>query len=372
MLAGGQNYPAITVTVNVANGAAASVTNQVSVSGGGSGGNSAGDVTIIGLESQTISFGTLGSLPFGSATFSVSATSSSGLTVSFASTTPLTCSISNNTTVTLLATGKCTIEATQAGNTNYSAATPVDQSFQVTQASQTISFGTLGSLPFGSAAFSVSATSSSGLTVSFASATSLTCSISNNTTVTLLATGKCTIEATQAGNTNYSAATPVDQSFQVIQASQTISFGTLGNLPFGSATFSVSATSSSGLTVSFASTTPLTCSISNNTTVTLLATGKCTVEATQGGNTNYSAATPVDQSFQVFDTCDIGHKGITTVADVQSMIDEALGSSPAINDLNGDGIINIADAQIVINDAVGLGCAFRSTRSGLSIRGTNR
>ena len=204
MLAGGQNYPAITVTVNVANGAAASVTNQVSVSGGGSGGNSAGDVTIIGLESQTISFGTLGSLPFGSATFSVSATSSSGLTVSFASTTPLTCSISNNTTVTLLATGKCTIEATQAGNTNY------------------------------------------------------------------------------------------------------------------------------------------------------------------------SAATPVDQSFQVFDTCDIGHKGITTVADVQSMIDEALGSSPAINDLNGDGIINIADAQIVINDAVGLGCAFRSTRSGLSIRGTNR
>ena len=34
--------------------------------------------------------------------------------------------------MTLVTTGTCTIQATQAGNTNYKAAAPVDQSFLVT------------------------------------------------------------------------------------------------------------------------------------------------------------------------------------------------------------------------------------------------
>jgi hypothetical protein len=33
--------------------------------------------------------------------------------------------------------------------------------------------------------------------------------------VTLVAVGTCTIQATQAGNANWAAATPVSQSFQV-------------------------------------------------------------------------------------------------------------------------------------------------------------
>ena len=47
VLAGQSSYPPITVTVNVAGNAAASVINQVSVSGGGSGGTSASDSTTI-------------------------------------------------------------------------------------------------------------------------------------------------------------------------------------------------------------------------------------------------------------------------------------------------------------------------------------
>jgi hypothetical protein len=35
--------------------------------------------------------------------------------------------------VTLVAGGTCTIDAAQAGNADYTAAAPVDQSFQVTQ-----------------------------------------------------------------------------------------------------------------------------------------------------------------------------------------------------------------------------------------------
>jgi hypothetical protein len=199
--------------------------------------------------------------------------------------------------VTLAAAGTCTIQATQAGNANYAAATPVNQSFQVTQASQTITFGALSNQPFGTAPFAVSATASSGLAVSFASTTSAVCTTSG-TTVTLVAAGTCTIQATQAGNANYAAATPVNRSFQVTPESQTIVFGALSNLVFGTAPFAVAATASSGLTVSFNSQTTKVCGVSG-TTVTLLATGTCTIQATQAGNANWAAATPVNQSFQV-------------------------------------------------------------------------
>src|SRR5208283_1592808 len=117
---------------------------------------------------QTIAFGALSNQVLGTAPFTVSATASSGLAVSFASTTPAVCTVSG-ATVTLAAGGTCTIQATQAGNANYAAATSVNQSFQVTPGSQTITFGALSNQKLGTAPFAVGATASSGLAVSFAS-----------------------------------------------------------------------------------------------------------------------------------------------------------------------------------------------------------
>ncbi len=245
---------------------------------------------------QSITFGALSNQAFGTAPFAVSATASSGLTVIFASTTSTNCTVSG-TTVTLAAVGTCAIQATQAGNANWAAAAPVNQSFQVTQASQTITFGALSNKAFGTAPFAVSGTASSGLAVSFASTTSTICTVSG-ATVTLVAVGTCTIQATLAGNTNWSAATPVNQSLLVTQGSQTITFGVLTIQAFGTAPFAIIATSSSSLPVSFASTTSAVCTISG-TTVTLVAAGTCTIQATQSGNTNYAAAAPTTQSFQV-------------------------------------------------------------------------
>ena len=175
---------------------------------------------------------------------------------------------------------------------------------------QVIAFPYEPNLPLGTAPFTISATSmiyptplagpaSTNLTVSYASATPSVCTVSG-TTVTLAGGGTCTIQATQAGNSTYAAAPPVSQSFQVSsgQQSQTINFGALVNQALGAAPFTISATASSGLAVSFASTTPPVCTVSG-TTVTLVAVGTCTIQATQGGNVTYSAATPVDQSFQV-------------------------------------------------------------------------
>ncbi len=89
------------------------------------------------------------------------------------------------------------------------------------QASQTITFGALSNQVFGAAPFTVSASATSGLTVSFASTTASVCTVSG-TTVTLVAVGTCTIQATQAGNANWTTATPVNQSFPVSAATLTV------------------------------------------------------------------------------------------------------------------------------------------------------
>ena len=45
------------------------------------------------------------------------------------------------------------------------------------------------------------------------------------------------------------------------------------------------------------------------------------------------------------------------MADVQLIINEALGLIPAVEDLNGDGVVSVVDLQIIINAALGFGCA---------------
>jgi len=138
----------------------------------------------------------------------------------------------------------------------------------------------------------ISASASSGLPVSFASTTMPVCTVSG-TTVTIATVGTCSITATQPGNAAYAAAAPVIRSFTISQATQAITFNALGNVSFGATPFTISATSS-GLPVSLASTTLPVC-IVTGTTVTIVAAAVCSITASQPGNANYAAATPVVQ-----------------------------------------------------------------------------
>lgn len=85
--------------------------------------------------SQTITFGPIPAQVVG--TISLAATASSGLPISFASLTPSVCTVSG-ASANLAAPGTCTIQASQTGNGSYLAATPVNQSFQVSAAAFTI------------------------------------------------------------------------------------------------------------------------------------------------------------------------------------------------------------------------------------------
>lgn len=116
--------------------------------------------------------------------------------------------------------------------------------------------------------------------------------------MTILAAGTCSITASQGGdNVTWAAATPVIQSFTVNRASQTITFGVLPNRTY-EVSFTLSATSTSGLPVSFASTTSGECAISGSQ-VMLVGIGTCSITASQAGDTNYLAAATVIRTFLV-------------------------------------------------------------------------
>src|SRR5207237_53142 len=86
--------------------------------------------------------------------------------------------------------------------------------------------------------------------------------------------------------------------FSITKASQTITFGTLGNKTYGDAPFALTATSSSNLAVSYAVGATDNCTVSGST-VTITGAGACTVTAAQPGNANYNPATSVPQTFSI-------------------------------------------------------------------------
>jgi len=69
-----------------------------------------------------------------------------------------------------------------------------------------------------------------------------------------------------------------------------------------------------------------------------------------------SAAASASDSTTIMNPCDVNQYGTTTVADIQTVINEALGVGSVADDLNQDGVANVVDVQIVINSAMGLGC----------------
>lgn len=271
----------------------------------------------IAKASQTVTFSAPAGRRLDQSPFDISATASSGLAVAFASTTTSKCTVAG-TTVTLVAAGTCTIRASQAGNTNYLAASNVDRSFTISKGNQTITFGAISNQSLDQSPLTVAPTASSALAVTLTSQTTSICTVSG-LNVTLKAVGTCTVRAAQAGNTNWNAATNVDRSFSVTKGSQTITFGTIADRRRDQTPFSVSATASSALAPTFSSLTASVCTVSG-TSVSLLTLGTCTVRASQSGNANWNAATPVDRSFSV-------QKGDQTITFAQPT-DRPFGAAP--------------------------------------------
>jgi len=236
-------------------------------------------------NSQTITFPVIPTQTYGAAPITLTATASSGLPVSYTVLSgPAT--VSGNL-LTLTGAGFVTVEADQSGNSQYAPAPPVSQTFSVNQATQTITFtqNAPTSAPYNSS-FTVAATASSGLPVTFTSGGA--CSQVGATFTMTSGTGTCTVTASQPGDSNYLAAQPVNQSTTAQPATPTVSLtGLPATAPYQS-TFSLVATSNSGVTATLAATGK--CSISGTTVTITSGSGKCTVTAKWAATQNYLAA----------------------------------------------------------------------------------
>jgi subtilase family serine protease len=242
---------------------------------------------------QTITFAAMTAQPVLSS-YTLTASASSGLPITYKSTTPTICTISGSK-ANLLAVGYCGIEATQPGNSDYTAATSVGRNLQVVKASQTITFAAMTAQPVLST-YTLTATASSGLAVTYKTSTPTICTITGSS-AHLLAVGYCAITASQAGNSDFSAAASVGRNLQVVKASQTITFPAMTAQPVNT-TYPLPATASSGLTVTYTTTTPTICTISGGSAI-LNAVGYCGIYASQAGNSDYAAAPTVGRNLQV-------------------------------------------------------------------------
>ncbi|HEY1646661.1 MAG TPA: Ig-like domain repeat protein [Terracidiphilus sp.] len=269
----------------------------------GTGSASAASGSVTPRAPQTITFNNPGTQNFGT-TPTLAATASSGLTVTFSSSTTGVCTVTSGGALTFVSTGTCTINANQAGNTAYSAAAQVSQSFTVTAVAPgppTIGTGTSGNAQAtvsftppssngGASITSYTATSSpGGMTGSCAASPCTVTGLTNGTAYTFKVTATNSI-GTGSASAASGSVTP--------QASQTITFNNPGTQNFGT-TPTLTATASSGLTVTFSSTTTGVCAVTSGGALTFASTGTCTINANQAGNGTYSAAAQVSQSFTI-------------------------------------------------------------------------
>jgi hypothetical protein len=244
----------------------------------------------IGKADQQITFDALPDKKFGDADFNVSATASSNLVVSFSAGGDCTL---NGTEVHLTGAGSCTITASQDGDSTHNAATAIARTFAIGKADQQITFDALPDKTFADPDFSVSATASSSLVVSFAASGSCTLSGSQ---VHPTGAGLCTITASQDGDANINAASPVARTFSISKSDQQITLDALADKTFADPDFNVSATASSNLAVSFSANGDCTL---NGALVHLTGAGLCTITASQTGDDNYNAAASASRSFTI-------------------------------------------------------------------------
>ncbi len=250
----------------------------------------------VGKASQSITFPAMSARAYGDPDFSPGATASSGLTVVYSSNNEEVATIIAGQ-IHVVAAGTAVITASQPGNANYNAATAVQQTLTVTRSSQTITFPAPDPVTYGDADFNAGASASSGLTVTYTSGNPDVATVVGGL-IRITGAGTAVITASQAGDSNYDAAADVQRTLTVNKAPQAITFGPVPSCAFGDPDFSLSATSSSGLTVNFAGDNNAVATLSG-TTVHIEGAGSVTITASQPGNQNYLAAPEIQQTLVI-------------------------------------------------------------------------
>ncbi|MBG0860477.1 MAG: gliding motility-associated C-terminal domain-containing protein [Bacteroidales bacterium] len=235
---------------------------------------------------QVITFTTLPAKTYGDADFNISATASSGLSVSFSSGNTGVATIAGST-VHVVGGGESVITASQAGNSLWNPAPVVPQTLTVSKAPLTVTadnktkayLAPLPTLTFTITGFLFS-DDQSVLNILPDIQTPAT----QNSSV-----GDYEITISGGIDNSYYFNTYVPGTLTITKISQTITFTAFPERLLVNNTFTLAASSTSGLTVSFESLNPTIATVSG-TTLTGVSKGTAQIRAYNAGNVNYNAA----------------------------------------------------------------------------------
>ncbi len=175
-------------------------------------------------QTQTVTFNALAGVTYGVAPITLTASASSGLAVSFTVVSGPG-SISGNV-LTVAGAGSIVIQAAQGGNVTWAPASAT-QTLQVAMLSQVINFPALGDRTSSDGPLLLRATgggSTSPVTFSVLTSNATV----SGTTLTVTGLGAVTVRASQAADSNYSAAPDVTRTFQVTLGARALLAATAG------------------------------------------------------------------------------------------------------------------------------------------------
>lgn len=285
-------------------------------------------LTVVG-NPQVITFPAIPHKKLQDPDFALGATVNTGLALTYASSNLDVATIVGDK-VHIVGAGTTTITANQAGNATY-AATSLGVTLTVDQNTQAITFPNIAAKDATAADFDPGATTNSGLAITYTSSDLSVATIVAGK-IHIVGGGTTTITATQAGNTNIAAATPVSVQLVVNKINQTITFPAIAVKNPTDADFDLNATASSGLSVSYRSSNTAVATIVAGK-VHIVASGSAVITASQTGSAIFNAATEVSQTLDVVytlpvnnfsvkatdETCKTSNNGSINITAVQSL-----------------------------------------------------
>jgi MBG domain-containing protein len=246
---------------------------------------SATGTLIVAKAPQSITFNPLPARIYGDRPFRLSSTASSGLVPAYESSDPKVAIISGNQ-VKIVGAGTATITVSQAGDSNYQAAAPSQQTLVVNKAPATVVLNNLNQTYDGTPRSAGASTSPAGIVVSLTY---------DGKDAPPVDAGSYTVEA-RVRDSKYQGSTT--GTLIVAKVSQNIIFSTLSVRTYGDKPFHLSSTASSGLVPAYESSDPKVAIISGDE-VTIVGAGTAMITASQAGDANHMAAELVQQPLSV-------------------------------------------------------------------------
>lgn len=281
----GAGSATLTLTATDTNGNTAQTSVPVTVAGN--------PATPVPTKTQTIKFTAPAPKLANAASFDLVASATSKLPVSFEVISGPALLGPNGRALSMTGSGTVIVKASQAGNSTYLAALPVQASFKVTQATQKISFRAPSSAQLAFDSIPLTASASSGLPVTFQIVSGAAILGADGRSFILTGSGPIGIRATQTGSSLYQAAPPAQVTVNIVPRAQTITFNPPADALLNRPPVLLAATASSGLPVLLAVASGPAVLGNDNRTLTFTGSGTVTLSATQSGSIRIKAAPPV-------------------------------------------------------------------------------